>query len=111
MARCEDCQQEMTTADGCTADALRIDGTVHARFRVGRRDTADGRCHDCGARVSHHHHLGCDMEQCPRCRRQLLSCGCAWYQPEPAEDETVYPDPVYVLEVVSTGARAGARTP
>ena len=29
-----------------------------------------------------YHHLGCDLEDCPACRRQLISCGCG------REDET-----------------------
>ena len=31
-------------------------------------------CHDCGAKVGELHMEGCDMERCPVCRRQLISC-------------------------------------
>jgi len=34
------------------------------------------RCHDCNVKPGGLHHPGCDMEQCPRCRGQLISCGC-----------------------------------
>jgi hypothetical protein len=37
-----------------------------------------GHCPDCGVSDRGYHHLGCDLEDCPRCRRQLISCGCAW---------------------------------
>ena len=33
-------------------------------------------CHDCGARYGEYHKPGCDMERCPRCDGQLITCGC-----------------------------------
>ena len=35
-------------------------------------------CHDCGAEEGHLHELGCDMESCPFCGGQLISCDCAY---------------------------------
>lgn len=35
-----------------------------------------GVCHDCGAKTSQTHKPGCDVERCPCCGRQLISCGC-----------------------------------
>jgi hypothetical protein len=35
-------------------------------------------CHDCHAIKGQYHCDNCDMERCPRCFNQLLSCGCAW---------------------------------
>ena len=36
-------------------------------------------CHDCGAKEGEIHELGCDMERCPMCGGQLISCLCESY--------------------------------
>ena len=33
-------------------------------------------CGDCAATEGEMHSLGCDMERCPKCAGQLISCGC-----------------------------------
>lgn len=58
------------------------------RFRYGDEpeylaispDFADIPCHDCFVVKGQYHTEGCDMEECPKCRGQLLGCGC-WYKP------------------------------
>ena len=34
------------------------------------------KCHDCGVEEGQLHKYGCDMERCPKCRGQLISCNC-----------------------------------
>lgn len=34
------------------------------------------RCHDCGVAEGEIHQRGCDMEKCPACGGQLITCGC-----------------------------------
>lgn len=116
----------MTTADGCTAAALTCEGRVYATFPHGEdpgwRSTQE-RCGDCGARRGHNHHLGCDIQVCPRCRRQLITCGCQFdeYHDEPDPDDELDavgelagderwrgPDEESVLDLEALFARASA---
>jgi hypothetical protein len=36
------------------------------------------RCHDCGVLEGEYHEPGCDMEPCPFCLQQLISCDCVY---------------------------------
>ncbi len=93
---CPDCNRGMLVADGCTKSTIMIRRTRYLRLKYaseqralfGREDDgtvkAGKRCHDCGAKTGHYHHLGCDVEECPHCHNQLISCGC--WRDNPAID-------------------------
>ena len=77
---CELCGSVMIDA-GCTVGALDDfeDGIRRERIRWGDEGdgwAGDSPCHDCAALPGHYHHHNCDMERCPSCGDQLLSCGC-----------------------------------
>ncbi len=61
------CNQQVEFPDGVTMDAIPYD-----------TDYGDDnqRCHDCNVKRGGIHHPGCDMERCPKCKGQLISCGC-----------------------------------
>jgi len=89
MALCSYCMQEMTTATSCSFDALHRDG-AHLALAPHRASTGRSRgkaCGDCGVSPGGWHHPGCDMQRCPACRGQLLSCGCDFDEFETVDDD------------------------
>jgi hypothetical protein len=100
----------MLTASGCTAGALIIHDERFERDRIRKPIGRADRCGDCGAQQGGFHHLGCDLERCPRCRGQLLSCGCPDVHDEEdseslivvANDTVVYPQGLRGLRVPPT---------
>ena len=80
MAICGFCKREMTTAGSCVVKTMTFaDGQTLPRIPFGNSE-GDGvtgeRCGDCAVQWGGYHHPNCDMERCPRCGGQLISCGC-----------------------------------
>ena len=57
-----------------------IAGHQYPRVRYGRErgrtQTETNPCHDCAVVPGELHVPGCDMERCPVCRGQVITCGC-----------------------------------
>jgi len=67
----------------CTVETLVLAGRTYERIRLGSETVEwwlgrqpDAVCHDCAASTGQRHHFMCDMEQCPRCGNQALTCDC-----------------------------------
>ena len=73
-ATCSYCGKEMSPGTSCTLTHYDdfSDKTERARVPWGGQIT----CGDCNTPPQGLHHPGCDMERCPECRGQAISCSC-----------------------------------
>jgi hypothetical protein len=79
MATCQACEREMLDHTGCAMTHIEYpDGAQRQRTLYGAEALGGlpSTCGDCGAARGCIHHMNCDMEECPRCGRQLLGCDC-----------------------------------
>lgn len=100
MAICTYCEQEMLGGSSCSVEVMHRDGAPFPLKKVSRREVppATGACGDCGAPAGGYHHLGCCVQRCPRCRGQMMSCGC-WFDEDGlaiADNEELFYDFVAV---------------
>ena len=76
-AICRECNKDMLLVDSCVEVPVKtINGDVLEPIKYNILESNHERCHDCGVKLGGYHHRGCDMERCPNCSEQLISCGC-----------------------------------
>jgi hypothetical protein len=76
MAICQWCDKDMMddATTTCIEDDITIDGEDYKQIPYDGDPTE--RCHDCNVVRGGFHHPGCDMERCPKCNGQIISCNC-----------------------------------
>ncbi len=78
MVECPDCKKEMLDSDSCSMEfrCIKINGKIYPRNTTEYDYNIN--CHDCGIynKLGNIHHFGCDVERCPACGGQLISCSC-----------------------------------
>jgi len=81
VAVCSYCSQEMLSAARCSLTPIVIAGESYSPVpytpEPGYR-RARARCGDCGVLPGSVHHHGFDIEECPACFGQSISCECLW---------------------------------
>jgi hypothetical protein len=98
MAICDCCDQEMSDSVSCTwKPAVLIDTNPRPEFagvpfqRITYPPDGDSsypeNCVDCAAPQGGLHHPGCDVERCPACGGQAISCNCRWEGDDYEADE------------------------
>lgn len=71
---CGYCDRERGVQE-CLYDHVVINGVEYQRVRVVESPFYEGEPNcECGCDIGQVHHVGCDLEDCPRCGGQFLSC-------------------------------------
>ena len=78
---CVVCKQDQETSESCSPVLRNNLGRLTHGDRtyspvIFNAKTPGDRCSKCGVADKGVHHFGCELETCPKCGGQFISCGC-----------------------------------
>jgi hypothetical protein len=87
---CPYCKREMQCRVSCNSDPILIAGEAYEPrpwdlVNFGRPVTHP--CPDCGTPPGGVHHHGCEVERCPACRGQAITCRCRFDEEEDDDED------------------------
>ncbi len=69
---CKSCQREIFTVPSCNSQVV----VGHGQRWMPVVHKSKEQCKHCGVLPGGRHHLYCPSEQCPRCNKKIIVCGC-----------------------------------
>lgn len=67
--------EQLANEEDPRAMRIELKGKIYDRVPY-KADEPESVCGDCDAADGEIHELGCDLEDCPCCGGQLITCGC-----------------------------------
>lgn len=76
---CKWCNKDMNNSEGCNAHVVKVGKATFVSVVYGKETNITQpkrrkHCGDCNATRGHRHHYRCDLEECPVCHEQYLTC-------------------------------------
>jgi len=81
MSKCNVCGKEKAENVSCDWTFFEMDGREYERVKYGEEKRCDFAeespyCQSCGTPAGGYHHPGCEIEECPICKKTVFNCEC-----------------------------------